>query len=85
MSMWRFVGSGLVSLSLATGVLLAQPPADGASSPAAPSLAPTIQVSVMTQNIFYGGDDYDLSDRRLLSRSPTAARRRCTGWRTSST
>ena len=60
MSMWRFVGSGLVSLSLATGVLLAQPPADGASSPAAPSLAPTIQVSVMTQNIFYGGDDYDL-------------------------
>ena len=54
MSMWRFVGSGLVSLSLATGVLLAQPPADAASSPAAPSLASTIQVSVMTQNIFYG-------------------------------
>src|SRR5690242_11215263 len=33
----------------------------GAGSAAQPPAAPTVQVSVMTQNIFYGGDDYDLA------------------------
>jgi hypothetical protein len=59
MSVSRLVGSGLASLSLAVGVLLAPPTADGATGPS-PALAPSVQVSVMTQNIFYGGDDYDL-------------------------
>jgi hypothetical protein len=63
MSVSRLVGSGLVSLSLAAGASLAPPAAHGAqaASPAAPGLAPGVQLSVMTQNIFYGGDDYKLS------------------------
>jgi hypothetical protein len=60
MSVSRLVGSGLVSFSLAAGALLAPPTAD-AATPAAPGLAKTVRVSVMTQNIFYGGDDYQLS------------------------
>jgi endonuclease/exonuclease/phosphatase family metal-dependent hydrolase len=59
----RLVGSGLVSLGLATSVLLAPPVADGAVAP--PPVAPTVRLSVMTQNIFYGGDDYQLSTGRF--------------------
>jgi len=54
----RLVGSGLTVLCLAAGVMLAPPVADGADAPPA---AGTMRVSVMTQNIFYGGDDYQLS------------------------
>jgi endonuclease/exonuclease/phosphatase family metal-dependent hydrolase len=39
--------------------MLAPPVAVGSPVPVA--AAPTLQVSVMTQNIFYGGDDYNLS------------------------
>ena len=58
MRITRLVGSGLTALTLATGVTLVPPVAGEA---AAPPAAPTVQVSVMTQNIFYGGDDYKLS------------------------
>jgi hypothetical protein len=60
----RFLAPVLTVLSLTAGVLLASPVAADprAQDPGAPraSLAP-IRISVMTQNIFYGGDDYDLS------------------------
>jgi len=52
-------GPALLTISLATAALVARPAAAGAH--AEPSVAPTLQVSVMTQNIFYGGDDYDLA------------------------
>ena len=55
----RLFGPALLTISLATGVLVAAPVAAGAR--AERSVAPTVQVSVMTQNIFYGGDDYQLS------------------------
>ena len=55
----RSAGSGLTALALVTGVMLAPPTADGAGAP--PPVAPSMQVSVLTQNIFYGGDDYQLS------------------------
>ena len=72
MRMPRLVGSGLTALSLVTGglamgglaagVTLAPAMGDrGVAAPVAPAAAPTVQLSVMTQNIFYGGDDYDLS------------------------
>ena len=46
-------------ISLAVGALVATPATAGARAERA--VAPTVQVSVMTQNIFYGGDDYDLA------------------------
>lgn len=63
MSASRLVGSGLVALSLAVGVMVASPTTAGSAPP--PAAAPTIQLSVMTQNIFYGGDDYQLSTGRF--------------------
>ncbi len=53
------IGPVLLTISLAGGVLLAEPSDAGARADRA--AAPAVQVSVMTQNIFYGGDDYDLS------------------------
>ena len=55
----RLAGSVVVALSVATGVMLGPPVAAGSEAPGA--AAPTLQLSVMTQNIFYGGDDYQLS------------------------
>jgi len=52
-------GPALLTISLTTGVLVATPVTAGAR--AERSVTPTVQVSVMTQNIFYGGDDYDLA------------------------
>ena len=48
-----------LTLSLAAAALVAAPLPAGARAEA--PLAPTVRVSVMTQNIFYGGDDYQLS------------------------
>ncbi len=63
MRMTRLVGSGSVALAVVAGVITASPGAGASATPApgGPGLSPTVQVSVMTQNIFYGGDDYDLS------------------------
>jgi hypothetical protein len=63
MRVTRLVGSGLVALSVVAGVMTAPPGAAGSAAPApgVVGLAPTVRVSVMTQNIFYGGDDYDLT------------------------
>ena len=55
----RLFGPALLTISLAIGVLVAAPVAAGARADR--SVASTVQVSVMTQNIFYGGDDYQLS------------------------
>jgi hypothetical protein len=46
-------------LLVATGVMLPTPSAEARSAPA--PAAPTVRLAVMTQNIFYGGDDYQLS------------------------
>ncbi|HEY2877860.1 endonuclease/exonuclease/phosphatase family protein [Nocardioides sp.] len=56
----RLVAPLLITISLTAGVLLAAP-VSADSTTVTPALTPTVQVSVMTQNIFYGGDDYDLS------------------------
>ncbi len=54
----RFLAPAL-TISLAAGTLVAaSAPADARGDR---RVAPTVQVSVMTQNIFYGGDDYDLA------------------------
>jgi endonuclease/exonuclease/phosphatase family metal-dependent hydrolase len=55
----RLVGSVLVAFSVAAGVILAPPVSAGPSAPQA--AAPQVRVSVMTQNTFYGGDDFKLS------------------------
>ena len=55
----RLVGSVLVALSVAIGMMLG--PSVSAGPSARPAAAPPVQVSVMTQNIFYGGDDFKLS------------------------
>jgi hypothetical protein len=59
----RYVGPLLVTLSLTAGVLVASPLAadPGASARTAKRIVAPVRVSVMTQNIFYGGDDYDLA------------------------
>ena len=56
----RLVTPALTTISLTAGVLLAAPVSADPKT-VTPALTPTVQVSVMTQNIFYGGDDYDLS------------------------
>ena len=55
----RFLAPVLLTISLAAGTLVAASAPAGAR--AERRVAPTVQVSVMTQNIFYGGDDYQLS------------------------
>jgi endonuclease/exonuclease/phosphatase family metal-dependent hydrolase len=55
----RLVGSLLMALCLATGVMLGPAVSAGPRAPSA--AAPPVRVSVMTQNIFYGGDDFKLS------------------------
>ena len=60
MRAFRLVTPALTTISLTAGVLLAAPVSADPKS-VTPALTPTVQVSVMTQNIFYGGDDYDLS------------------------
>ena len=59
----RLVGP-LLALALTGGALVASssPAVSTATVAAAQPSAPTIQVSVMTQNIFYGGDDFKLSN-----------------------
>jgi len=55
----RAAGPFLLSLALAGGVVVAAPSVADTRGVATPT--PTVRVSVMTQNIFYGGDDYQLS------------------------
>jgi endonuclease/exonuclease/phosphatase family metal-dependent hydrolase len=56
----RLVTPVLTTISLTAGVLLAAPVSADPDT-VTPALTPAVQVSVMTQNIFYGGDDYQLS------------------------
>ncbi len=55
----RVLGPVLVTISLAAGALAVAAGPAGARTDR--HVAPTVRVSVMTQNIFYGGDDYDLA------------------------
>ena len=55
----RLIGPALLALSLAAGAVVAATGPAGARAERV--AAPSLQVSVMTQNIFYGGDDYHLS------------------------
>jgi hypothetical protein len=48
------VGLFVLSLTLAGGALVAAP---SVADTRGPLIVPTARVSVMTQNIFYGGDD----------------------------
>lgn len=55
----RYLAPAVLTISLVAGTLVAASAPAGAR--AERRVAPTVQVSVMTQNIFYGGDDYQLS------------------------
>jgi len=56
----RLVAPVLTTVSLTAGALVAAPASAGPGA-VTPASTPTVRVSVMTQNIFYGGDDYQLS------------------------
>jgi endonuclease/exonuclease/phosphatase family metal-dependent hydrolase len=59
----RLAGPVLTSIALTAGLLVAPAVTAGPTAYAAKAqrVVPQVRVSVMTQNIFYGGDDYDLA------------------------